>query len=822
MLDETTARIITLVAPAGYGKTTLAREWLAQGGRRYAWYQADASSRDVAAFALGVRDAIRQILPAAGDAMAAHLRASSSPEAHAYEIAALLAEDLSGWPADAWLAIDDYHLAATSEACELFVDTLSASPIQLFVVSRGRPGWAIPRRRMYGEIFELNSGSLSLNSEEATAILRDYPSAEASRLGAAANGWPAIVGLAAVTPGTAATAISELPNDLYDYLAEELYKSAPVVIRHAVSLLAIAQIVTPALSQQLLGQECRALLRGAADAGFLTADGDDFSMHPLIREFLRERLKRDNDDRNAVVRRVADALISLDRWDEAFVVISELGAVDLLDGLIERSLQRLLDVNRLSTIDHWTCWARNKGTVSSIAQVAQAEIDMRHGSYQKAAASALDALDSIPASHSFHGRANLLVARCMHFLNRSREAYEYANHAYASSTDTRTTADAAWARLGIALELETHDLDVLLDDVVECPRDPHVQTARLLDGNVFLHLFSGSLHTALSSADQVIELANAIEDPMVRTSFSTRQAAALCTAGWYDEANRVIEAELAYARRARLGFFIPFATLVRATIEWGRRNFDAADELVAEALRLGPGDAFVKIQAEQTRARVLIAHSEFDAAVATTDDRAHAPLAPTYLGEYLGVNAIALACLGRLDRALSVAHQVHRITRSHEARCLGEAARAIVAFHRGDDAAPASFLSYVEERGCFDAFVTAYRADPMFVRSLVDAHLEGGIRPILERAHDSQLLERMTQSAIPEELQALTPRQFEVVGLLASGLSNRDIAQRLVISEVTVKVHLRHIFERLDVRTRTEAAVKAALLLAERNDHRMR
>jgi DNA-binding NarL/FixJ family response regulator len=48
-----------------------------------------------------------------------------------------------------------------------------------------------------------------------------------------------------------------------------------------------------------------------------------------------------------------------------------------------------------------------------------------------------------------------------------------------------------------------------------------------------------------------------------------------------------------------------------------------------------------------------------------------------------------------------------------------------------------------------------------------------------------------------------------VLSLIAEGLSNRQIAARLYISDVTVKVHVRHIFEKLGVRTRTEAALIA-------------
>ena len=51
----------------------------------------------------------------------------------------------------------------------------------------------------------------------------------------------------------------------------------------------------------------------------------------------------------------------------------------------------------------------------------------------------------------------------------------------------------------------------------------------------------------------------------------------------------------------------------------------------------------------------------------------------------------------------------------------------------------------------------------------------------------------------------LTPRETEVFGLVRTGLTNRGIADALVVSEATVKVHIRHIYEKLGVRTRAEA-----------------
>jgi DNA-binding NarL/FixJ family response regulator len=62
------------------------------------------------------------------------------------------------------------------------------------------------------------------------------------------------------------------------------------------------------------------------------------------------------------------------------------------------------------------------------------------------------------------------------------------------------------------------------------------------------------------------------------------------------------------------------------------------------------------------------------------------------------------------------------------------------------------------------------------------------------------------RKVLTDPLQALTPREIEVLQMLGSGLGNKAIAKKLNISEHTVKFHISSIFQKLDVSTRTEAA----------------
>ena len=120
-------------------------------------------------------------------------------------------------------------------------------------------------------------------------------------------------------------------------------------------------------------------------------------------------------------------------------------------------------------------------------------------------------------------------------------------------------------------------------------------------------------------------------------------------------------------------------------------------------------------------------------------------------------------------------------------------------------------LACATRTGLVESFVCAYRGLPeLLVCLLEDKSLHVDVTHVLKLVGDAEVLPATLQSAGKHSILQLSPREKEVLALVARGLTNKEIGQQLFISPVTVKVHVRHILEKLDVKSRTEAALRVA------------
>src|SRR4051812_18494292 len=290
LLDGADARTILLIAPAGYGKTTLAREWTGKRGRTGLWYRARRGASDVAIVARCLSQALAPLSPTIERSARELLTALNTPEEEPEVVADLLVEELDGWPEDTWLVIDEYELVSPHPAPVRVLERFVAgSGAKVLLTGRERPEWVTPRDLLYGNAFELRASALSMTLDEASQVL-DHAGRFSAGLVALADGWPAVIGLAALLPGEV-NPTSDAPPAVFDYVAQELFDELePDVQKHLV-LLSVPSTLTPALVQAVLRDDAERVLRESTRVGFVTErEPNELEIHPLCRAFLERKI----------------------------------------------------------------------------------------------------------------------------------------------------------------------------------------------------------------------------------------------------------------------------------------------------------------------------------------------------------------------------------------------------------------------------------------------------------------------------------------------------------------------------------------------------
>jgi ATP/maltotriose-dependent transcriptional regulator MalT len=185
-------------------------------------------------------------------------------------------------------------------------------------------------------------------------------------------------------------------------------------------------------------------------------------------------------------------------------------------------------------------------------------------------------------------------------------------------------------------------------------------------------------------------------------------------------------------------------------------------------------------------------------------------------GEYCAWRSLGFALAGQNKRAEEMVTHAESLSPRIEIRALTPWTRCIVATNRGRALTEPAHVAFQGAllSGNIDAFVTTYRIFPPVLASLASSpanHRQ--LKEILAEAHDHLLAEtfglRLPPSPEEEGLSILSSREREVLACVTQGLTNKQIGRTLFIQEVTVKAHMRKICQKLGVRTRTEAAMRA-------------
>jgi len=817
LLDGSKARVRTLVAPAGYGKTTLAEQWVEQEGRRGAWFRARRSSTDVAALALGLAQASAELIPGCDERLRDHLRALPAPAENVDLLAELLGEDLEAWPSDGWLVLDDYQEIASAEEAEHFVSALvAASPLRLIVASRQRPTWVTQRRILYGEVLELTKKELAMTSDEAGEMLAER-NTTASRLVGLASGWPAVIGLASVS--TAEIRDDEsVPESLCRFFAEEVISSLGDDVQAGVATLALAPVIDRTLAIQLLGPEAApAICDKAIDVGILVERGAHLEIHPLARSFFEDRLHLAASTMPENVDRCLHHYSARGDWDAAFDLVARRGQLDRLEVLLKDAMDDLLDTARLSTIEAWCTFAWQTGLDGPAFSLARAEVLLRQGRLNEAHAHALAAA-SIPSEHEF--RSLTVAGRAAHLASREEEALESYRRAETVAPTEAARRDALWSQLACLTELELPEATALEADLSNriVSSDPR-QVVRAAAIGLMYRLRFGTLD--LSDADRASALLPAVIDPLVVTSFRTMYSNTLALASRYKEALEVASALMATATRYGLDFASVYGQCTSAMAYAGLRDWALAETHAREAIVAARArhDTHAEQFGFAVQIRTYAQQGKHQLALQSDIPDLGSAL-PGARAEVLGSLALVLASAGRVDEAFRRVTEIGGTTNCVDSAVLVAATRAVASLKRRDHRAVDDVLALEEtafRTGAVDILVVAYRSTPELLAVLLrGSHRQDRFLNLMRRVGDDDLAAAAGYPIAGADLTTqLSHRERDVYQLLRQGLTNRQIAKLLFIEESTVKVHTHHIYDKLGVRSRTALAVQAALERAD-------
>jgi len=869
--DALRCKLTLVSAPAGFGKTTLISEWVAGCRPLVAWLSLDDGDNEPAGLLAYLVAALQTIFPNIGKGALVALGSPQSPPVES--ILTTLLNELATDTADFVLVLDDYHVIDSKpvdNALTFLLDHLPP-PMHLVIATREDPQLPLARLRAGRQLTELRITDLRFSPNETAEFLNQVMGLGLSpedigALEGRTEGWIAGLQLAAISllghqdPARFIKSFTGSHHFVMDYLVEE------VLGRQSPSVQSF--LLRTSILDRLCGPLCDAVLRNHSPSGQetleylehanlfivpLDAERRWYRYHHLFADLLRQRLQQSSSAANAVeFGGITELHIRASEWYEsngleldAFHHATSARDYERAERLVEGKGMPLhfrgavapvlnwLESLPHPVLDRWPrLWTAFASTLLVTGQTTRVEPAL------KSAETALQTTEPDEKIRDLVGRIAAIRATVAASRNQVETVIAQSHLAleYLHPNNLAFRTSTAW-KLGYCYRLQG-DLAAASQAYSE------VISIGKASGNFVFTLGAiiglGGVHEAearldLAEQQYSIALKFAGYHPLRMTSEAYLGLARVLYEwndldGAAEHANQSIE----LARHIENTDRVVAGEIVLARVKLARQDLAGASAILEKAGAVARRHDFTYQMRDAAAAQVLALLQEGNLAAAADLARRHElPLSQARVHLAGGDTTAALALLDPLrreaeargwedDRLRAMVLQALALHASGEiekaAHLLGDVlARALPGgFIRlfVDEGNPmVRLLTETAPKGIMPGYVArllaVFDAEP-YTRP-ADA-LKSASKQHNSAAGDPKGADKSSEAAFPSLqplIEPLSQRELEVLRLIADGLSNREISERLFVALVTVKGHNQRIFGKLQVQRRTEAVARA-------------
>lgn len=377
--------IVSVVAPPGYGKTTLLSQWAESNGQSFAWVSVDEQDNEPKVFLRYVAealDAIQRIPDRVFDALA-------SPRSSVLgSVVPRLGSAFASMTSPVALVLDDVHVLHNREcraALSVLADHVPAGS-QLALAGRTPPPLRIARLRAEGKVVEIGPDELSLTHQEASLLLRGADVVlgenEVAELHRRTEGWPVGLYLAALylkeggSFGTAAVSFGGDDRLVSEYVESEFLSRIPRRQR--------AFLTRTAVLERMCGALCDAVIEESGSATVLAdlersnlllvpldRHGEWYRYHHLFRDMLLEELHRNEPELIPELRlRAADWCLRNGLREASLEYSMAAEDVEAVAGLVGMLAVPTYREGRITTTERWIRWLEDRGGADGHPMIA--------------------------------------------------------------------------------------------------------------------------------------------------------------------------------------------------------------------------------------------------------------------------------------------------------------------------------------------------------------------------------------------------------------------------------------------------------------------